>query len=150
MEKKMKKLDTKTKKGKIIPFINRCDVLIVEDEPSLRDLTRIIIQRGFPNLRIRSAGDGLKGLKKVKLFKPRIVWTCVRLPQMDGLKLIELIRQDPTLQNTRIILCTGYCTEKVKKSALELGVDRIFPKPFKIEEALSAIEGCLSQKSFCS
>ena len=96
-------------------------------------------------MRIQLAEDGLKGLEKAKAFKPRIVWTCVKMPRMDGLEMIELIRQDPHLKNTKIIVCTGCHTMKdVKARALELGVDLFLPKPFKVEEALSAIADCLS------
>ena len=141
----MKESNAKTKGGKIIPFINKCDLLIVEDEESIRYLIGKIIHSRFPKLRIQSAGDGLEGLKKVKAFKPHIVWTGVKMPRMDGLKLIELIRQDPDCKKTKIIVCTGCHTMKdVKSRALELGVDLFFPKPFKIEEALSAIAACLS------
>jgi CheY-like chemotaxis protein len=136
----MKKSNTKTKGGKIIPFVNRCDVLIIEDEPSFVDLIGKMIHSRFPNLRIQSAKDGMEGFKKAKVFKPRIVWTCVRLPRMDGLEMIELIKQDPDRKNTKIIVCTGcYTMKDVKSRALELGVDLFLPKPFKIEEALSAI-----------
>lgn len=127
----MKKLNTKTKGGKIIPFINKCDVLIVDDEPSFRDFIGKMIWSRFPNLRIQSAEDGLEGLKKAKAFKPRIVWTGVKMPRMDSLEMIELIRRDPDRKNTKIIVCTGCHTMKdVKTRALELGVDRFFPKPF--------------------
>jgi CheY-like chemotaxis protein len=144
MEKNMKKSNTKTKEGKIIPFVNRCDIVIVEDEPSFVVLIGSMIRSRFPNLRIRSAEDGIEGLKKVKALKPRIVWTGVKMPRMDGLEMIELIRQDPDLKNTKIIVCTGcYTMKDVKSRALELGVDRFFPKPFDIEEALSAIAACL-------
>ena len=141
----MKKSNTKTKGGKIIPFINKCDLLIVEDEESIRDFIGKIIHSRFPKLRIQSAEDGIEGLKKVKAFKPHIVWTGVKMPRMDGLELIELIRQDPDCMNTKVIVCTGcYTMKDVKTRALELGVDLFFPKPFKIEEALSAIADCLS------
>ena len=141
----MKKSETKTKGGKIITFTNRCNLLIVEDEPSFRDFIGKMTQSRFPKLRIQSAEDGLEGFEKVKAFKPRIVWTCVKLPRMSGLELIELIRQDPDRKNTKIIVCTGCHTMKdVKTRVLELKVDRFFPKPFKIEEALSAIAACLS------
>jgi CheY-like chemotaxis protein len=146
MEEMMKKsnTNTKTKEGKIIPFVKRCDVLVVEDEPAFVDLIERMIRSRFPNLSVQSSKDGIEGLEKAKAFKPRIVWTGVRMPRMDGLQMIELIRQDPALQDTRIIVCTGYYTEDVKKRALELGVDKLFPKPFKVEEALSAIADCLS------
>jgi CheY-like chemotaxis protein len=144
MEKKMKKSNAKTKEGKIIPFVNRCDVLIVEDEPSFVVLIGEMIRSRFPNLRIQSAEDGIEGLKKVKAFKPCIVWTGVKMPRMDGLEMIELIRQDPDLKNTKILVCTGcYTMKDVKSRVLELRVDRFFPKPFDIEEALSAIAACL-------
>jgi putative two-component system response regulator len=145
MEKNMKKSNTKTKEGKIIPFVNKCDVLIVEDEPSFVVLIGSMIRSRFPNLRIRSAEDGIEGLKKVKALKPRIVWTGVKMPRMDGLEMIELIRGDPDLKNTKIIVCTGCHTMKdVKSRVLALRVDRFFPKPFDVEEALSAIAACLS------
>jgi len=141
----MKESNAKTKGGKIIPFINKCDLLIVEDEESIRYLIGKIIHSRFPKLRIQSAGDGLEGLKKVKAFKPHIVWTGVKMPRMDGLEMIEMIRQTPNLKNTKIIVCTGcYTMKDVKTRVLELGVDLFFPKPFKIEEALSAIAACLS------
>jgi len=140
----MKESNTKTREGEIIPFIKRCDVLVVEDEPAFVDLIGKMIRSRFPNLRVQSAKDGIEGLEKAKAFKPRIVWTGVKMPRMDGLQMIELIRQDPALQNTRIILCTGYYTENVKKLALEVGVDKLFPKPFKVEEALSAVADCLA------
>ena len=139
----MKKSNTKTKGKKIVPFINRCDLLIVDDEESIRYFIARVIHSRFPNLRIQSAKDGLEGLKKVKSFRPRIVWTGVKMPRMDGLELIELIRQDPDLKNTKIIVCTGcYTMKDVKSRTLELGVDLFLPKPFKVEEALSAIAEC--------
>jgi CheY-like chemotaxis protein len=145
MEKKMRKSNLKTNKGKIIPFINRCDVLIVEDEPSFVVLIGEMIRSRFPHLRVQSAKDGIEGLKKAKAFKPRLVWTCVRMPRMNGLEMIELIRKNPDLKNTKIVVCTAcYTMADVKSRVIELRVDRLFPKPFDIEEALSAIEGCLS------
>jgi len=140
----MKKSNTKNKEGKIIPFSNRCDVLVVEDEPAFVDLIERMVRNRFPNLRVQSAKDGIEGLEKARALKPHIVWTGVKMPQMDGLEMIELIRQDPTLQDTRIILCTAYYPESVKKRAVELKVDRFFIKPFKVEEALSAIADCLA------
>jgi YesN/AraC family two-component response regulator len=139
----MKKLKKRTEKR--ASYTDKCDLLIVEDEESIRDFIGKIIHSRFPKLRIQSAEDGIEGLKKIKALKPRIVWTGVRMPRMDGLEMIELIRQNPDLKNTKIIVCTGcYTMENVKTRALELGVDRFFPKPFEIEEVLSAIEACLS------
>jgi len=142
----MKRSNTKIKEGKIIPFVDRCDLLIVEDEESYRLLIGKIILERFPNLRIQFAKDGFEGLKKAKALKPHIVWTCVKMPYMDGLEMIEQIRQDPELKSTKILVCTAcYTMKDVKTRALELGVAKFLPKPFKIEEALSAIADCLPE-----
>lgn len=142
----MKKSNMKTKGGRIIPFFNKCDILIVEDEKSIRDFVKKIIHTRFPKLIIQSAADGIEGLKKVSLFKPCVVWTGVKMPRMDGLEMIELIRQDPKLKNTRILVCTGcYTMKDVKSRVLELGADQFFSKPFRIEEALSAIATLLRE-----
>ena len=139
----MKKSNMETKGAKIIPFVKRCNLLVVEDEKLFVEFIGGMIRKRFPNLSVQSAKDGIEGLKKAEALKPRIIWTGVKMPRMDGLQMIELIRQDPALQSVRIILCTGYYTEDVKKRAFELGVDKLFPKPFKVEEALSAVADCL-------
>jgi CheY-like chemotaxis protein len=134
----MKKFGKRKKKE--VLCTDKCDVLIVEDEESFRYLIGMIIQDRFPDLRTQSAKDGIEGLQKAKAFNPRIVWTCVKMPRMDGLEMIELIRQDPDLKSTKIIVCTAcHSMKDVKSRVLELGVDRFIPKPFDIEEALSAI-----------
>jgi len=142
MEEEMKK-----SKKRLTPNTNKCDLLIVDDEENVRILIGMVIQKRFPDLHIQYAGDGLEGLKKAKVLKPPIVWTCVRMPRMDGLEMIERIRQNQGLQNAKIILCTGcYTMECVKTRALELGVDRLLPKPFEFEEALSLIAEWLSRE----
>ncbi len=121
----------------------RCDLLIVDDEENLRVFLGMIIHKKIPNLRIQYAGNGLEGLEKAKAFRPRIVWTCIRMPRMDGLEMIKLIRQNPDLQNTRIIVGTGYGSEEIRNQAFELGADRFLHKPFTPEEALGAVAGLL-------
>jgi CheY-like chemotaxis protein len=132
---------SKNRGGGTVSFTNKCDLLIVEDEESLRHFIGKMIQDRFPNLRIQFAGDGLEGLEKVKVLKPHIVWTCVKMPRMSGLELIELIRKNPDLNKTKILVWTGcYTMKDVKNHILELGVDVFLPKsPGTIEEALSAI-----------
>jgi CheY-like chemotaxis protein len=132
----------KEPKKKVTPDRDKCDLLIVDDEESISYFLGESIRKRIPNIRIQSAEDGLKGLEKAKAFRPRIVWTGVRMPRMDGLEMIERIRQVPDLQNTKIIICTGcYRMEDVKTRARELGVDKFLPKPFNVEEALSVIAG---------
>jgi CheY-like chemotaxis protein len=65
------------------------------------------------------------------------------MPRMNGLEMIKLIRQNPDLQNTRIIVCTGFGSEEIRNQAFESGADRFLSKPFTKEEALGAVADLL-------
>jgi len=136
----------KKSKKRLTPSTNKCDLLIVDDEENYRVLIGMVIQKRFPDLRIQYAADGLEGLKKAKALNPSIVWTCVRMPRMDGIEMIERIRQNQGLRNAKIILCTGYSWEYMKTRILELGVDKFLHKPFAFEEVLSLIAEWLSRE----
>ena len=123
------------------PDIDKCDLLIVDDEESFRWLISEEIQKRFPNARLRVAKDGVEGYESALKFRPRIVWTCIKMPRMDGLTMIKLIRKNPGLQNTKILVFTGFGSEEVRNLALELGADMFLSKGGNetFEEALSAI-----------
>ena len=121
----------------------KCSLLIVEDEEELRDFLGILIQKNFPTLKIEFAKDGLEGIKKAETLKPNIVWTSIKMPHIDGFALIELIRRNPDLKNTKIIVCTYYGSEDMKNRAFELGADRYLIKPIAHKEILSAVGSCI-------
>ncbi len=129
--------------------ISNCDVLVVDDEESLRWLISQEIQERFPNASLQIAKDGVEGYELALKFRPRIVWTCLRLPRMDGLAMIKLIRKTPDLKNTKIFVYTGYGSEEVKNLALESGADAVLSKGGSgtLEEALSAIAGWINHET---
>jgi len=131
---------------KIVEREEECDLLIVDDEESIRFFLGEEIQDMIPNIRIQFAKNGLEASKKVLTLNLRIVWTCVKMPRMDGLRLIELIRRNPDLKNTKIILCTAcYTMEDVRNRAFELGVNLFLPKGVKIfEEAATWVLRCMA------
>ena len=128
--------------------ISNCDILVVDDEESFRWLISEEIQERFPNARLQIAKDGVEGYELALKFRPRIVWTCIRMPRMDGLEMIKLIRQNPGLKNTKILVFTGYGNEKVKNLALESEADVVLSKggSESFKEALSAIVGWMKHE----
>lgn len=122
---------------------SQCDLIIVDDEENFRIIFGKIIQNAIPDMRIEFAADGCEALSKVEALRPRIVWTNLRMPRMNGLELIEAIRKNPNLKETKIIVCTAYGDEKVKREAIELGADVYMYKPIREIDVLSAIARCL-------
>ena len=129
--------------------ISNCDVLVVDDEESLRWLISQEIRERFPNARLQTAKDGVEGYELALKFRPRIVWTCIKMPRMDGLTMIKLIRKNPGLKNTKILVFTGYGREEVKNLALESGADVFLSKGGSgpLKEALSAIAGWMKHET---
>jgi len=129
--------------------ISNCDILVVDDEESFRWLISEEIQKRFPNARLQTAKDGVEGYELALKLRPRIVWTCIRMPRMDGFEMIKLIRQNPGLKNTKILVFTGYGREEVKNLALESGANIFLSKgPLEtFEEALSAIAGWMKHET---
>ncbi|MDD5226280.1 MAG: response regulator, partial [Candidatus Omnitrophica bacterium] len=72
----------------------------------------------------------------------------IRMPGMDGLQVIQAVRQychETKRQPIPEIVLTAYNDEQVKQSAVRLGVREFLLKPFKVEEFLKTLEQNLSQ-----
>ena len=106
----------------------KCDLLIVEDEPSILAFLEVYFKRMILGIKIKSAKDGEEGYRLALEFRPRIVWTCVKMPRLNGLELIKLIKKNPDTQNAKVILFSGYGSKEIKNQAFELGADAFIDK----------------------
>lgn len=122
-------------------------ILIVDDEPNIRDSLRIILsKRGYD---VETAYDGINALEKFKLSHFDVVITDIVMPQEDGMGLIMQIQR----LNVKVRLITmsggGKYTDPViyLNMSKALGVDYTFTKPIDNELLIEAIEGRL--KDYC-
>jgi len=81
-------------------------VLIVEDEPMMRTLLRKVITRELGGT-VTEASDGLEGLNAVSEKPFTFVVTDLHMPNMDGIELLEAIRQSPERGATPVVLMTS-------------------------------------------
>jgi YesN/AraC family two-component response regulator len=125
--------------------IDKCDLLIVDDEPGYRLFLEDFFKQRMPGVKIKLAKDGEEAYNLALKFKPRIIWTCIKMPSLDGLKLIELIKKNPDIRNAKIIMYTGYHSEKIKNEAFKLGADAFLPKGEygQLEEGLKIVTNFL-------
>ncbi len=113
---------------KVIEKIDKCDLLVVDDEPSFRSFLVGYFRHMIPRIKIKLAKDGEEAYDLALEFRPRIIWTCIRMPHMDGFELIESIKKNPDIRNAKIIIYTAYHSEEIKNQAFELGADAFLPK----------------------
>lgn len=123
-------------------------ILIVDDEQLIRDGLRKIIAWDEHGIEIAGeASNGLEALDAVQRLKPNLLLTDIRMPMMDGLKLIRTLREKRL--DTKIIIISGYDDFQYVKEALKYGVENYIIKPINREELsstlLSAVEKIQSE-----
>jgi two-component system, OmpR family, KDP operon response regulator KdpE len=114
------------------------EVLIVEDDDGTRRaLARDLELHGY---RVEQAGDGRTALARWELRRPDLVLIDLGLPDMDGLRIVRLIRRDAA---TPVIVLSARGEERTKIDALELGADDYVTKPFALGELHARIRAVL-------
>jgi two-component system, OmpR family, phosphate regulon response regulator PhoB len=117
------------------------DVLIVEDEPDIRNLVVHHLTRdGF---RCRTAGTGAEALARVRAATPDLVVLDLMLPEMTGLEVCRRLRADPTTAGVPIIMLTAKTDEVDRIVGLEMGADDYVAKPFSPKELVARVRAVL-------
>lgn len=113
-------------------------ILIVEDDPLLRDLLmRALVQDGYP---VIAAATGQEGLTMFDLHSPDLVILDVLLPDIDGWEICQRIRRVSTVP---ILFLTALNEIPDRVRGLVLGGDDYIVKPFAIEEFLARVEAIM-------
>jgi len=117
-------------------------VLICDDEPSLRELIRISLDGPYE---IAEADDGEQSLELARLMRPDVMILDMMMPRLSGLEVLNAVRQDERLTDTRVIVLTAQ--PETREHALRGGADIVMVKPFEPEEIASAVEEVLAEKT---
>ena len=113
-------------------------ILVVEDEAALAESVRYNLEReGFT---VTVAGDGRRAIERFRTDQPALVILDLMLPEMSGLDVCRLIRQE---SDVPIIMVTAKDAEADKVTGLELGADDYVTKPFSVRELVSRVRAHL-------
>lgn len=111
-------------------------ILIVDDESFVRELlSEYYGKLGYVTL---AAGGGKAGWKEYERSKPDIVITDLKMADMSGIELLNLIRSKDAI--TPVVILTGYPNSESAAAAFSLGVSEYFIKPFNLNELRLAVE----------
>ena len=115
-------------------------VLVVDDDPHIRELVRVLLEReGFD---VHEAADGCEALTKLGAIKADMVILDVMMPNMDGWELCRRLRQAGDLP-LLIITAKGETSQKVK--GFQLGTDDYLVKPFEPAEMVARDKALLKR-----
>lgn len=114
-------------------------LLIVDDEKNIRLGLKVMIERQFPErYDITLAADGIEAIERHREKLADIVITDIRMPDMDGLALIEHLAGEP--RQPRLLILTGYDDFEYAKTAIRYQVKDYLLKPVRRDELFQAME----------
>lgn len=122
----------------MIQRMNEKQILIVEDEPSLAEVTGLYLKRaGF---QVQFAYDGKQAMTILEKQIPDFVIMDIMLPEIDGISLTRWLRDR---SDVPIIMVTARREEVDRISGLEMGADDYVVKPFSPQELVSRVRAVL-------
>jgi diguanylate cyclase (GGDEF)-like protein len=122
-------------------------VLIIDDSPTLRSQVSEILGKSGLVSTVVECGSVIEGFKHL-LSQPVDVVLCdLEMPDMDGLKFLDLHKSRPELRNVPVILLTGREGTEQKIQGLERGASDYVTKPFDSGELIARVKVQLKIKS---
>jgi two-component system phosphate regulon response regulator PhoB len=116
-------------------------ILIVEDEPSIREMVRFALQRA--EFRVAEAGDAQAARVQIAGSHPDLILMDWMLPGVSGVELARELKGAPTTKDIPIIMVTARTEEEDRVRGLNLGCDDYVTKPFSFPELIARIKAVL-------
>lgn len=125
---------------------SRRKVLIVDDEESVRAALKESLSDFPERLDIHTASDGFEAGTLMESVRPDIVLLDLVMPGMDGFKVCQTIRRSAALKHVKIIVLTGFASERNIERAVELGADICLAKPIDRATLFDQVKGLLKPR----
>ncbi len=113
-------------------------ILIVDDQPSLRQMLRFVLSSRSMN--VIEAENGLDALEKLMNEPIDLVVVDWQMPKMDGLELVRRLRKMDIYKDTPIVIISCLDDIEARREACTLGVLTWLRKPFRMSEIQTIVE----------
>jgi two-component system, cell cycle response regulator DivK len=107
-------------------------ILLVEDHPDIRHVVRVQLERlGFL---VMIAKNGKEGVEIAISAKPDLILMNSRMPEMDGLQAMRILRANPETKDIPILAATAMFEPSEIQNCIDAGCNDYIVKPFTFEE----------------
>ncbi len=118
------------------------EILVVDDEKSLREMLAILLQReGYQVLQVE---NGKKALELVKNSEFDLIITDMKMPELSGLELLRKLREQDN--DITVLMMTAFSSTEDAVEAMKLGAYDYITKPFKNDEIRLVVKNALERK----
>lgn len=118
-------------------------MLIVEDDPAIRRLVTMVLQR--QGYRLEAASDGLEAVLKLGVCDYDVIVLDLMMPNLDGFTFLRTLAENQP-ERLRKVIVTSAASPAVIRERMMGGAYRLLPKPFDIHELVDAVESCIASQ----
>ncbi len=117
-------------------------ILVVDDSPSVRQQVGMALTQG--GFQVVEAGDGQEGITKLDAGNVSLVICAVNMPRMNGLEMVERVKQNPKHKALPIVMLTSEGQPALIERAKKAGAKGWIVKPFKADLLVAAVNKLLA------
>ncbi|RYF70590.1 MAG: response regulator, partial [Cytophagaceae bacterium] len=126
--------------------VKRETILLVEDNLDMANYIQMLLAPHYVHHWCRNGLEALVWLSEQAVDSlPDLILTDMMMPEMDGMTLLETIRQQRTWRPIPVIMLTARFSQEIRLRALQLGVADYLTKPFDEDELLTRIQNLLDR-----
>ena len=115
-------------------------ITYIDDDQDLRSLVRDAVEdQEFPGA-FGICGSGDEFFKRVRVLQPQLILLDLRMPEMNGADVIEMMQRVPETEGLPVIFLTGVADIEMIKSYEKLGVIGVIHKPFNVDTFLQDVQ----------
>jgi len=111
-------------------------VVVIDDDEVMRLSCQQILQKA--GYKVETFGNGHAGIKRIQEAKPPLLIVDIKMPELDGFEVINIVRKIDT--DLVIVVITGYATIETAVDAMKAGAYDFLPKPFTPNELRMIID----------
>ena len=120
-------------------------ILVVDDEPDILSLHRLILER--EGWQVITSGDGVDAIQKAIDRRPDLIILDVMMPRMNGYQVCRLLKNDQQTSGIPIVMCTVRSLESERRYAYTSGADEYLTKPFDPAELVRLVRVTLAARA---
>lgn len=112
-------------------------ILIADDEPDILEIVRYNLEK--EGYEVHTAKDGNEAIEKAKQLYPDLIILDIMMPRKNGVEVCQILRTQPSFQDTLIIFLTAMSDESSQIKGLETGADDYISKPISPKVLVSRV-----------
>jgi CheY-like chemotaxis protein len=119
-------------------------ILVIDDKDDIRSV--IFAALAYAGYTVRQASNGRDGILMALANRPDLILCDVKMPEMDGYRMLAAIRNSPDTASIPFILMTGSMSRDEFRHAIICGANGYLMKPFSAQELIKAVESRLTRQ----